>query len=234
MHREIATDQLRHIDTTRRTTWHGSHNAHSRRGRQRGCTDARHIHFASCAAWPNAHIVVRPRESATQRAALGRSARRGPPSAGLDGLANLATADVALFLAIVVVLHALQPELDPAARFVSEYAPGPAGWLMNVAFLALAAALAAFAIVFGRQLLPPLRSRPAGVLFAVASLGIVASAVFNSDLQTDAVATTQGMVHDLAGFVAFLALLPAMVAVGRRMREHRPDLAASRFLTVHD
>lgn len=156
-----------------------------------------------------------------------------PSSARLATLADIASVGVALFLSITIVLHLLQPDLDPAGRFVSEYAPGPTGWLMNVAFVALAVALASFAVAFGRQLRPPFRSRAAGILFAVAALGILVSGAFNSDLQTDSVMTTSGAIHDLAGFAAFLTMLPAMVAVAGRLRTHRPEHKLSLSLTVH-
>lgn len=55
----------------------------------------------------------------------------------------------------MVVLHLLQPNLDLLSRFVSEYAPGPSGRLMNVAFVALTATLAAFATLMGRRVRLP-------------------------------------------------------------------------------
>lgn len=145
-------------------------------------------------------------------------------------LAAVATAGFVAFLALVLVMHVLQPELDPVTRFASEYAPGTAGWLMNVAFVALATALAALAVAFGWTLRPSLRSRAAGILLAISSVGFLASGVFNSDLQTDTIATGQGMAHDLAGFIAFLTLFPAMVAIGGRLRKNKRPRGL--FLTV--
>ena len=56
---------------------------------------------------------------------------------------------------------------------------------------------------------------------SIAALGILASGLFNSDLQTDSATTWQGIAHDLAGFVVFLTLLPAMVAIGGRLHKHQ-------------
>jgi hypothetical protein len=52
----------------------------------------------------------------------------------------------ALFVAILVALHAIRPDLAPGWHMVSEYAVGPGGWLMAIAFFSLAAALLALSV----------------------------------------------------------------------------------------
>lgn len=117
---------------------------------------------------------------------------------------------------ILVAFHFIQPELDPLRRFGSEYAAGRVGWLMNVGFFCFAAGLGSLAFAFGRTVEAPGRSRAAGVLLAFSSLGILASGLFNSDLQGTQPPTWHGILHDLAGFVAFLTMIPAMFVLGRR------------------
>lgn len=131
-------------------------------------------------------------------------------------LGVLATSCFAVFLAIVIALHFVQPELHPFRRFVSEYAVGPMGWLLNVGFLCFAFGLAALAAAFGWLLTPPSRTRPGGALLGVSALGILAGGLFNADLQGTDV-TMQGIAHDLAGFVAFLSLLPGTIVTSRRL-----------------
>lgn len=43
----------------------------------------------------------------------------------------------ALFIAALLLLHVLRPDLAPAAHMLSEYALGPAGGVMGLAFMAL-------------------------------------------------------------------------------------------------
>lgn len=52
--------------------------------------------------------------------------------------ANIAFSGSALSLVLVIVLHALKPEYDPAWRFLSEYAIGEFGWVMRLAFFSIA------------------------------------------------------------------------------------------------
>jgi Protein of unknown function (DUF998) len=46
----------------------------------------------------------------------------------------------ALFLVLLAVLHILKPEYDPSWRMISEYEIGRFGWVMQLAFCALAIA----------------------------------------------------------------------------------------------
>lgn len=60
-----------------------------------------------------------------------------------------------LFLVLLTLLHVIKPELEPSWRMVSEYAIGRHGWVMTVAFLAMAVSCAL--LVFGvRALMPTL------------------------------------------------------------------------------
>ena len=59
------------------------------------------------------------------------------------------------FAAIVAALHVLEPRFDPMDRFVSEYALGDWGLLMNVAFFALGTALVALGLGPASALLRP-------------------------------------------------------------------------------
>ena len=42
-----------------------------------------------------------------------------------------------IFVVLLAALHIIKPELDPSWHFISEYAIGPYGWLMMLAFLCL-------------------------------------------------------------------------------------------------
>lgn len=146
-------------------------------------------------------------------------------------LATAAVAGFASFIVIMVAFHFIQPELNPARRWGSEYAVGRMGWLMKTAFFFFGAGLAAMATAIGFTAGVSSRSRTAGVLLWVSSVGILLSGVFNSDLQ-GAPVTGVGVAHDLAGFAAFLTLLPAMFIVSRRLRGEDVGSAAYSTLKV--
>ena len=146
-------------------------------------------------------------------------------------LANAGIAGFSLFVVILVSFHFIQPELDPLRRFGSEYAAGRMGWLMRVAFFSLSAGLAATATAIGFTAGESSRSRVAGILMWVSSLGILLSGVFNADLQ-DASVTRTGIAHDLVGFLAFLTLIPAMFVVSKSLRTEGSRRSAYSALRV--
>lgn len=51
-----------------------------------------------------------------------------------------------LFALLLGSLHFLEPEFDPTWRFISEYALGKFGWMMHLAFAALAVSLASIGV----------------------------------------------------------------------------------------
>ena len=65
--------------------------------------------------------------------------------------ARLSIGSAILFVLLLGSLHLLEPEFDPTWRFISEYALGQYGWMMHVAFLALATSLASAAIAISSQ-----------------------------------------------------------------------------------
>ena len=80
--------------------------------------------------------------------ASSQSAMHGPQAAMAARVAAAGTMAVAL---IIVALHAIKPEFEPSWRFISEYAIGPYGWIMKLAFLIWAASCAALALALRRE-----------------------------------------------------------------------------------
>ena len=60
-------------------------------------------------------------------------------------------ASAILFLVLLAALLVLKPEIDPAWRFISEYSIGRHGWMMTLAFLAMAACCVATVIALWSQ-----------------------------------------------------------------------------------
>ena len=94
--------------------------------------------------------------------------------------ARLSLGSSAIFILLLGSLHLLEPEFDLTWRFISEYALGRFGWMMPLAFLALAIILACA----GVAILPGVRNIPGyiGVLILlVAVIGLVIAASFQTD-----------------------------------------------------
>lgn len=133
----------------------------------------------------------------------GSGGRRRSTGARAAANAGAAAVLVGVSAGAVLVLHAARPELAPTSHRLSEFAVGPWGWLMAVAFLALAAG-----VWLLRRAVPSAgRLHPVRALLAVAVVGLVLSAVFRTDATTpDAFRET---VHTVASGGALLSLVTA-------------------------
>lgn len=101
----------------------------------------------------------------------------------------------AAFAVSLATLHLVEPEYDPTWRFVSEYALGRAGWLMTLAFVALAVTLlgAAVSILRHARTIP---GRVGLAVIALAAIGLLIAAIFRTDPMTtpvDAYSTSMRM-----------------------------------------
>lgn len=126
----------------------------------------------------------------------------------------------------LLLLHLLRPDLDPTWRFVSEYALGPFGFVMTVAFLAIAAASAALVVLMwgqGRTV----TGRIGAVLAAISSLGMLIAAVFPTDPITTPADefTLSGTLHAVGGQLNLTPFAILFLTIGlRRARDWRPIL----------
>ena len=66
------------------------------------------------------------------------SVRDLPVSASAVTAARVSLISTLVFLVLFVAVHFLKPEIDPSWRFISEYAIGRWGWIMNLTFLSMA------------------------------------------------------------------------------------------------
>jgi hypothetical protein len=147
--------------------------------------------------------------------------------------AKVAVASSSLFLAVLAALHVVRPDLEPSTHMISEYAVGPAGWLMGVAFFALAGGFAA--LVFA---LAPFATRPFGrvglVVLSFAALGALLGGVFPVDpASTPDHQSTRNMMHGIAFAIGVPSTLLAVTLLTVRLWRHplwrsaRPTLIAT-------
>ncbi len=113
--------------------------------------------------------------------------------------ARVAVAATGCFIVLVAILHVIAPEYGPSWRFLSEYAVGPYGWVMALAFLTMAAACAALFIAIRTQVRGAVGYLGLAVLL-LTIVGMTMAAFFPMDLITidPADATDTGRMHAIS------------------------------------
>lgn len=165
----------------------------------------------SCAE-PEREIPMQMPPLESRRDAVAASVNR------MAGAARLTLAGTLSFLAVVLALHFLRRDYDPTRRFLSEFAVGPYGGLMTMAFFVLG--LSAFALAFGFQQERQLSGRnwPGPLLFALCGADLFLVGLFPTDLQGAPVRTWVGILHDWVSTPPFLFLLAAMFSFCRHFK----------------
>jgi len=93
----------------------------------------------------------------------------------VDGAAIYAITAIATAIALVVVLHAVEPEFDPSWRMLSEYSLGRFGVLMRIAFLAAGSGVIAAAVALGAA------AWPANLGLVIVAIGPIGAAFIDTD-----------------------------------------------------
>ena len=113
-----------------------------------------------------------------------------------------------LFLVLLAALIVIKPEIDPAWRFISEYAIGRLGWMMSLAFLAMAASCVSTVIALWSQV--GLGGRIGLGFLLIGALGLTLAGFFTTDPITTPMdaQSTSSQLHGLG------AILGDGVAIG--------------------
>lgn len=116
----------------------------------------------------------------------------------------------AITAGLIAVLHLLEPEYDPSWRMISEYSLGRHGWVMRLAFVAMAIGLSATCVAlwsFGGAWT---------VGLAVVGIGALGAAFIDADpiMTPRARATPAGRVHTVLGSVLLAGFPPAALIAG--------------------
>jgi hypothetical protein len=131
-------------------------------------------------------------------------------------LAAVAIAGSAAFVALVALLHALEPETNDTDA-ISEYALGDYGLLMNAAFFSASLAFAALALALRGSIAPTRSARAAVVLLGVAALGWFFLGAGNIDPE-GADVTWHGVVHGIGFLLTTPAILASLFVLARAFR----------------
>jgi hypothetical protein len=139
----------------------------------------------------------------------------------LERVAWVGISGTAFFILAVVALHFLRPDYNPASRFISEFAVGPYGWLMTIAFFALG--LASVAIAFGIQksLPPSWTGRIGTTLLGVFGAGVFIAGIFPIDVQGGPTTTT-GAVHMGVSLLSFVTVIVGIFVNSRAFARDPP------------
>ena len=123
-----------------------------------------------------------------------------------------ATASIACFtysVLALLLLHVLRPDYAPAHHMISDYAVGPYGWVMTIWFLAMSCGCLMLLLGLVRSGPNTIAARIATLLLGVASIGLVVSAIFPTDVQPPS--TRTGEIHDMSFLVNIVSILLAIV-----------------------
>ncbi len=130
--------------------------------------------------------------------------------------ARLAVGCAALFAALLITLHLVEPEFDPLWRMISEYELGAVGWLMRVAFFAWGASV--LLLVYA---LWPWLQTPGAVVgrwwMAVIGVSMIVAGIFEPNPITENTTNLHNTVHTVCGAVVILTFPIASTLVSRSL-----------------
>ena len=121
-------------------------------------------------------------------------------------LAEVAMACFGYFAVALILLHGLRPDYTPVDHMISDYAVGRFGWVMTTAFVAVSAGCLTLGVgmaLGGPRSLP---GRAAMLLLWVATIGLLVTAMFPTDLEA-AATTATGNIHTASFLVNIFSLI---------------------------
>jgi hypothetical protein len=125
-------------------------------------------------------------------------------------------------LTCVAILHIVRTDLPPASHRLSEYANGPHGWMMTMAFAALGCGLMALGVTLRTGRGQGLIARVIPAIAFLAAVGTVLSGIFRTGISD-----TSEEIHSRASALAVVAVVFLALA-------HSMPTARSRTGAVHD
>jgi hypothetical protein len=130
---------------------------------------------------------------------------------------------------LIALLHALEPQYDPSWRFVSEYAVGPFGWMMQLAFAAMAASFGALSVSLRGEVNSQLGKLGIAILF-IAAAGCAIAGIFPIDPISPAPVepSLSGSLHGLGSTLGIPALPVAAMLITYSLTQ-LPDWQSSRL-----
>jgi hypothetical protein len=145
-------------------------------------------------------------------------------------LAYAAILFASIFLAILILLHFLKPELDPTWRMISEYEIGRFGWMMRLAFFCWGASVLTLFIAVWSSL-----NSPGGIIgrwwFVLIVLALFGAGIFKTDPITEITNNPVNTLHTLCGAIVILTFPTAATLVKNSLLQNSAWMAAQGQLT---
>lgn len=124
-----------------------------------------------------------------------------------------------VFLALLFLLHFLEPEFDPSWRMISEYEIGQYGWLMQLAFFCWGGGVLALIVALWPTL-PTLGGAIARGWFVIIGIAMVSAGIFKTNAITDNIVSTANTLHTLSGAIVILTFpIAASILASRLARK---------------
>lgn len=131
-----------------------------------------------------------------------------------------------LFLAILFLLHFLEPEFDPSWRMISEYEIGRYGWLMSPAFFCWGGSVLALLVT----LWPSLRTLGGKIgrwWLVLLGIALFGAGIFKTNAITDPTPSTANSLHTLCGALVILTFPMVVTLIAASLARH-PEWASVR------
>ncbi|MDI9239991.1 DUF998 domain-containing protein [Lysobacter sp. LF1] len=134
------------------------------------------------------------------------------------GMGTLALACVLAFTTVATVLQGVRADLDWVRAPLSFYLVGPHALWLQVAYIALAIALATLGAGFHAATPPARRSVVPMLLFVIGAMALAVTAMAETDLGRGGEITLAARIHGIAAPIAFLGTTLAMLLQSWRFR----------------
>ncbi|MCD9025591.1 DUF998 domain-containing protein [Cohnella silvisoli] len=120
----------------------------------------------------------------------------------------------ALSVVLLLSLHLLEPEFDPTWRFISEYALGKFGWMMQLTFMLLAVCLITNGVALASQLRSVVGYIGLAVLF-IGAIGLCIAAAYITDpiSISQEEATFSGKMHVLGASLDYTPVAALLLSI---------------------
>jgi hypothetical membrane protein len=144
--------------------------------------------------------------------------------------ARLSIGAVITYQAMLIALIFIRPDLDPSWHTISEWAIGPHGWIMSLAFLVSALSYGALFVAIKSQVRGLSGKIGAGVLL-ICSIGTVGVGVFTTDpmpLTPQKGLSTIGALHLISGSSAMMLLPFAAMLINLNLARKNQAWATAR------
>lgn len=126
------------------------------------------------------------------------------------------------FIILLALLHVLKSEIDPSWNFISEYQVGAFGWLMSLAFLALAMSCIFLSLALWREL--NLAGKIGVVMLMLSATGMIIAAIFKTDPlnTTPELVTQSGKLHQLGAMLDQIPFAAIFISIALFRKKEWP------------